>query len=373
VTPRLQIVTFTPVRKLLLLSLLCLALPGHAAEWIELQDGTKVDGKILSVTVDAVLIEVQTSPTIREEKSYPRTDVLKIQRASQDDFAFEEIAGLSVPATADNPSVYDAPLEKVRAFMKNYPYSKHMPQARELADSFESERTRVAAGEVKVDGAWTATGTAGPDRVELESRVQLAKMKEAADPASALSAFEILEKNGNTSSSYPESVSLALASIGKLRANLVRARADLERRTTEQKQGLQLASEDRRLQMEAGIAQEKAAVQAQVDRAKQAGTKWLPVLPDAKVLDDLGRLADTEEARLSKIDTETLSAGVAAAQEARRKLETGDLAGAKASLEQAEKLWSQHVVLASLKESLKKAETEAAQTAAAANSESKQP
>lgn len=361
------------MRKLLLLSLLCLPLDGRAAEWIELQNGTKVEGKILSVTAATVRIEVQKSPTIRGEQSYPRAEVAKIQRAGQDDMAFEEIAAISLPATADAPSVYDAPLEKVRAFMKNYAYSKHMPKARELAASLESERTQVAAGEVKVDGVWTAPGTAGPDRVELEGRVQLAKMKEAADPASALAAFEVLEKNSNTSSSYPESVKLALASIGKLRSDLLRARADLERRTTGQEQGLQLASPDRRLQMEAGIAQETAAVQAQVNRARQSGVKWLPILPDAGVLDDLGRLADAEEARLSQVDTASWSAGVTAAQEARRKMEAGDLAGARAGLEQAGKLWPQHVLLAPLGESLKKAETEAATAAAAAPSQPEQP
>jgi hypothetical protein len=188
-------------------------------------------------------------------------------------------------------------------------------------------------------------------------------MKQAGDPVSALTAFETLEKSGNASSSYPESVKFALSSIEKLRANVARTRADLARRTGEQQQGLQLASEDRRLQMEAGIAQEKAAVQAQIDRARQSGTKWLPVLPDDKVLDELGKLADSEEARLAKVDVQTLVSALDAAQEARGQIEAGKLEEAKASLARAEKLWSQHVLLASLKESLKKAEEEAARRA----------
>ncbi len=356
---------FCPVRKLLFLGLLCLPLATVLAESIELKDGSQVEGKILSVTPETVLIEVQTTPTIREEKSYPRADVVKIQRASQDDIAYEEIAAIALPATADDPSVYDAPLEKIRAFMKDYAYSKHMPQARQQAVDLEAERTRVATGGVKIDGSWIdgGTGAAGPDRVELESRVQLAKMKQAGDPVSALLVFETLEKSGNASSSYPESVKFALSSIEKLRANVARTRADLARRTGEQQQGLQLASEDRRLQMEAGIAQEKAAVQAQIDRARQSGTKWMPVLPDDKVLDDLDKLADSEEARLAKVDVQTLVSALDAAQEARGQIEAGKLEEAKASLARAEKLWSQHVLLASLKESLKKAEEEAARRA----------
>ena len=351
------------MRNLFFPLLLLIPLLAQGSEWIELKDGTKVEGKIISAGADTVTIEVQTSPTIREEKSYPRAEVAKVQRATQDDVAFEEIAAITVPATADDPAVYDAPLERVRSFMKSYAYSKHMPQARKLAASLESERTRVSAGEVKVDGQWISGAAAGPDKNELGGRIQLSKMKFASDPASVLMAFESLEKNHATSSAYPEAVKLARASIGKLRTELLRVRSDLERRTREQEQGLQLASADRRLQMERGIAEEKAAVQAQIDRAKQSGAKWLPLLPEAKVLDDMSKLADSEDARLAKVDVDNMNAAIASAAEAKKQIESGQFAEAKTSLETASKLWSQYVLLASLNESLKKAEKEAADKA----------
>lgn len=351
--------------KLLFFSLLCLPLTLFSAEWIELQDGTKIDGTILFVTTEAVLIEVQTSPTIREEKSYPRTEVVEIQRASEDDTAFAEVAAITVPATADSPEVYDALLEKkVRPFMQNYAYSKHMPEARRLAVLLESERARVAAGEVKVDGEWIGGDAAVSDKTELGGRVQLSQMKASADPLATMMAFEILEKGHNTSSAYPAAVTVARDTLQKLRGALARTRADLERRIREQEEGLPLASAERRLLIEQGIAQEKAAIQAQVDRAKQSGSKWLPVLTDAKVLDDLSKLVESEETRLEKIDVESLASGVAAAREAKEQLEAGQLDAAEQSLERAEKLWSQHVLLASLKESLKKAQAEAAIQAA---------
>ena len=351
------------MKKLLFLVLLWLPLTIYGSESIELQDGTTVEGRILSVTSETVTIEVQTSPTIRGEKSYPRAEVAKIRRSGQDDIAFEEIAQTAAPATVDDTSVYEVLLEPVQNFMRNYAYSKHMPQARQLVATLESERDRIAAGEVKVDGEWVPADASPSDRAELGGRVQLSKMKAATDPSAALAAFELLEKDHNTSSSYPEAVKVALASIEKLRAGLVRARTDLERRTREQEQGLQLASEDRRLQMEAGIAQEKAAMQAQIDRVKQSGGKWLPILPDAKVLGDQSKLADTEEARLAKIDTTKLSGAVETARTAKQQLEAGDLEGAKASLDEAQKLWSQYALLATLKESLKKAQEEAARRA----------
>lgn len=351
------------VQKLLFLSLVAVPLATLFAESIELQDGTKVEGKILSVTAESVLIEVQTSPTIREQKSYPRTDVARIERASQDDLAFAEVAVLAAPPTADNPAVCDPLIERVRTFMKNYPYSKHMPAARKLAATLESDRARLAAGEVKVDGGWSAETASPADRTELGGQVQLSKMKEAGDPAVALAAFDVLEKSHGTSSAYPDAVKLALVSIDKLRDKILRAGADLDRRTAEHTQGLQLASEDRRLQMEAGLAQEKAAVQAQVDRAKQSGVKWLPLLPDSKVLADLSALADSEQARISQIDVQKMTDAVEAARAAKQHLESGDLEGAKARLDDVQRLWPQYVLLAPLQESLKKAQDEAAKQA----------
>lgn len=351
------------MRKLLLVSLLCLPRAAYGTESIELQDGTKIEGRILSVTSETVRIEVQASPSIRGEQSYPRAEVAKIHRAGRDDIAFEEVAQITAPATADDPAVYDVLLEPVRLFMRNYAYSKHMPQARQLLATLEGERARVAAGEVKVDGAWAPADQSPTDRAELEGRVQLAKMKAAGDPVSVLAAFAELEKTSNTSSSYPEAVKAALSTIEKLRADITRVRTELERRAREQEQGLQLASEDRRLQMQAGIAQEKAAIQAQIDRVRQNGGRWLPVLPDDNVLGELSKLAETEEARLAGIDTAGMSGAVAAARTAREQLAAGDLEGAKANLDEAQKLWSQHVLLASLQDSLKKAQDEAARQA----------
>ncbi len=344
----------------------------RAADWVELKDGTRVEGQISVVTPEAIVMEVQTTPSIREEQSIPRSDIARFQRSSLDDMAFADVAALVVPATADGPEVHDALLERqVRPFMQNYPYSKHMPAARRLAKELEDERDRLAAGEVKIDGAWITAGEWSAAKPELGGRLQLSKMKNAGDPVTALAAFEVLEKEFSGSSAFPAAVAGALETLGSLRMAITRARGDLARRERERAEGLGLASVDRRAIIERGLEQEKAAIAAQVARAKQAGSKWPPVVEDTKVLDDLAKLADAEQTRLEKIDVETMNSALVAAQRAAQEIESGEWEAAKASLGTAEKLWSQHVLLASLRESLKKAESGAAQTAAAEAAEKK--
>lgn len=352
------------VLRFLVIVMLCLVAVVRA-DWIELKDGTRIEGPILSVTEQHVSIEVQVTPTIRDEKRYPRSEVAKIQRASEDDVAFAEIAARQIPATADSTEAYDEMLKSVRVFMQNYGYSKHLPAARKLAVQLEEERNKLAAGDVKISGQWFSAESFATNRGELGGQLQLAKMNQAVEPSSALSAFEVLEKQYGTSSSYPAAVRLALIKINELRASLTRARADLERRQREQAEGLQLASIDRRAVMEKGIEQERASVKARYEKLKQSGAKWMPLLPDAKILEEVSKTADAESARLSKIDVDSMAAAVAATERARREINDGKLEEAKASLAEAEKLWPQHAGLNSVRESLKKAEATTPQTQSA--------
>jgi len=348
------------VVRLLLLPLLFFLLPELRADFIELKDGTRVEGEITAVTADQIMMQVQTSPTIRDEKSYPRSEVVRFQRATVDDIAFAEIAGLQVPVTADRVEVYDFLLQqKVQPFMKNYGYSKHMPAARRLAQQLEGERQRVAGGEIKIEGEWIAAADYAANRPEISARLQLANLKSSVDPASALLVFEVFEKEHGTSPAYPSAVRLARTQIEALRPAITKIRTEMERRKREQTEGLQLASEDKRLLIQQGIDQERSLLAAQVAKARQAGTKWLPLLPDEQLLADLTRTADTEGLRLKQVDVDKFDSAVAAVGQAKQELAAGQLDQAKTSLARAEQLWPQNMQLLPLRESLTKAQAAA--------------
>lgn len=329
------------------------------ADWIELKDGTRIEGTIASVTASAIVIEVQSTPTIREEKSFPRADIAKFQRATQDDLAFAEVTATPPPATADNPAAYEELSKNVARFIANYPYSKHLAAARKLAADLEAEKARIAAGDVKIDGAWIAAGDWKTDTGEQAGRLQLSKMKQAADPAAALAVFEVIERSGNTTSAYPEAVRLAREQVAALKTRVTRMRTELARRRQQQTEGLALASEDRRIQLQAGIDQEKAANLAKIESARKSGSKWPPLVAEESLFDELDRLADSERTRLAAIDVETLETALAAAREARKRLDAGDVPGARESFDQAKRLWAQYTGLTALETDLKKAETAA--------------
>jgi hypothetical protein len=355
------------VVRLLFSAILFIALSEVRADFIELKNGTRIEGTITSVAPDQIRMEVQTTPTIRDEKSYPRSEIARYQQATMDDMAFAEIADLQVPATAERVEIYDVLLQqKIQPFMKNYGYSKHMPAARKLSQQLEAERQRVAGGEVKIEGEWISAADYAANRPAISARLQMANLKSAPDPASALIAFEVFEKQHASTPAYPAAVRLARTQIEALRLAIMKTKTEMERRKREQAEGLQLASEDRRLLIQRGIDQERTVLTAQVAKARQAGTKWLPLLPDEQVLADLSKTADSEGLRLQQLDVDKLDAAVAVIDQARKEMDLGQLDQAKASLARAEQLWPQSSQLAPLRESLKKAQTQAAATPAPA-------
>lgn len=347
-------VYFSIVQKILLLSLVCLPLATLRAESIELQDGTKVEGKILSVTPESVVVEVRPTPGIVEEKTFARTEVKRIKRTSPDDLAFEKLREAGLPNTADKPEVYEKFLEsEVRPFLREFAYSKHVPTVRKMAAEAEAEQARVVAGEVKIDGAWVPAGADAARDPEIRARLQLSKMRQATQPGAALVAFEILEKEGRNTSSYPEAVGFARAKLAELQTLVDRQRTDTQRREKEQAQGLELASIDQRLIIQRGIDQERAAVKSRIEATKKTGSKWKDPLPDVAYLNELEKNIKAEQDRLAKIDIDGMTSAVSAAQKAREEIAAGDSAAASGSIEEAARLWPQYVVLASLRESLK--------------------
>ena len=106
-------------------------------------------------------------------------------------------------------------------------------------------------------------------------------------------------------------------------------------------------------------------MQARIETTKKAASKWHEPLPNLPFLAELEKAVRGENDRLSKIDLTKMDSALVAAQRAKQEIDSGDLVAAQASLDEAQKLWSQHVLLASLKESLKKAQAEAAAQAEA--------
>lgn len=336
-----------------------------AADRIVLVDSSIEQGTIVKESDGSVTITTETAPGsgIYADKEIPRAMIEKIESQDDEAEAFGKLKALELPETSDDTALYDELVQKkIAPFLNRYPEGRFTSEVTTLRDKVLAERGRIAGGEVKIAGTWMARENVEND-LEAKGQLSFSNMRRAGSAVESMTAFEILEKKCASSSSFPAAVELAKRKLVEVSAEISRAKMDLDRKLREREQGLQLASVDSRRIMERGIIEEDNAVKAAVERARQTGQRWLPLLPDAKTLDQLSKLADSEKARLARIDTAKLSGAVEAARTAKQQLEARDLEGAKASLEEATKLWPRYGLLASLKESLKKAQEEAARRA----------
>jgi len=334
------------------------------ADWIELKNGQRLEGTITSVTAERIVINAKTSmPGITDQKNVLRSEVANFDKTamteestpSLDGIAFSRMAKELPPMTADSAAVYDDALQTcIQRFFEEFPKSNYASKVRQLEEQLKTEKEKIEAGEIKADGQWISAQDAAANPAETKGRLQLGFIKQAAQSINALGLFEKMEKQSSGSSAYPEAVEIARLRIADLQKEIPIAQARLRQHQAEQKQGLTLAREDNRALIQKGITQEQEAIKARLDTVKQSGVKWIPLLPDEKALTELSATAAAEGARLAKLDTAAMKAGIAAAKRAEDKVAAGEGEAAKASLAEAQKLWPTYAQLATIKQAVEK-------------------
>lgn len=341
--------------------LLLSAAAGARADWVELTNGTRVEGTIVSVSGKEIAIEAQTSPTIKEVRNIPRGEVAKFEKATADDVAFLEVQGIKIPATARSAAFYDDMLtNKVQPFMKSYAYSKHMPEARKLAEQLQKERDRLAAGDAKIEGVWV-TAQELQTQPDTAARLALAEMTLVeADPVTALTAFDAFEKKYNTSAVYPDAIRKALAYLSTLRSAISARTSQLQRQAEEQKSNSAKARPEDKAKLDQAARAEADAIRAQAQQARATGAKWIPLVDDVLFLNEQQQKAQNEEARLNGLNPDNLASGVNAANRAKTELAAGNLETAQTAIDEAARSFPQYQPLNELRTKILQARATAA-------------
>lgn len=303
-----------------------------SADTIELKNGTTLEGNIITDGPDAVVIEYKVTPTIKDQKTIQKEDIVKMTSVSEDEKAYKELGNLTPPATALDTSFYDPLVDRrIPEFITAYRYSKHVPELREVSANLEKERNRIRQGDRKVEGVWITAVEIQKDPVESQSRIRLAEIKvrsSAKDYVGALQSYELLEKNGTNSKVLPEAIGLALTNIAMLQQDLAVAQATFP--ALAQQTILKLGGNpakptdpitlfvmqgstnlpavsansssvgaDEIAAVKASIVRDVIAAKAAQKKAELDGSKFFPIYPSLKeMMDALQKLAVAEKDRL---------------------------------------------------------------------------
>ncbi|RYD40444.1 MAG: hypothetical protein EOP85_14240, partial [Verrucomicrobiaceae bacterium] len=133
------------------LSLLAFPLTA-VADTFTLKDGSTIEAKVLKEDSESYFLEVQVTKSIRDERTVPKADVVKVVRERPDLKAFEAIKGIVPTPDLTSEADYIAKISSVEKFLKAYPMSTSAKDAKVILETLKKEVNEIAAGGVKIDG-----------------------------------------------------------------------------------------------------------------------------------------------------------------------------------------------------------------------------
>jgi hypothetical protein len=318
------------------------------ADIITLKDGTSVKGDILNQGPAEVVIEYFVTPTIKDQKTIPRDQIVKIDSIPKDDKAFVDLGDLSSPPTVLDTSYYDLLVDsKIPGFLARYPYSRHISELRDDLRLLEEERSRVRKGDRKLNGAWISSTQIQNDPYGFGSMIKFSEMKELAaknDPVGALRCYEAIEKNYPGSLVMPDAVELALVQIGLLQGTLNSAKANFPIIDKSRQVAIAQAPADQAKQLRESIDRENVAAKGSIAAATADGTKFFPVFQNNKdALDALQAVVTSENARILQLQSLTMREGIKASGKCVELLAAGKIKEAQDQLALSNKLWPANI------------------------------
>jgi len=342
------------------------------ADTLILKDGREIKGEILSEAPDSITIEYYVTPTIKDQKSFSRGEILSILAIPADEKAFQAIGSLATPHMVLDTSFYDLLIDKkIPEFLGRYRYSKHLSELREDLHSLEEERSRVRRGDRRIDGVWITASQIAADPYQSGARIKFTEMKELAatnETVGALQAYELLEKEFPGSAVLPDAILLAQGQIEQLQEKLNIAKTNFEIIDKRRQKALALALADQAKEIRDALEKEKVSAKEALNAATADGSRFFPIFQNTKEsMESLQTLITAEKTRIAALQKIPMREGMDAAKKCARFVSDGKLRDAQDALAQSQTLWPANIDNTRLKQQVDDlAQSQAAQAAAAA-------
>ncbi len=284
-----------------------LAVPASADTFV-LTDGTKLEGRILSDEGDTYLLEVQVTPTIKDERRVPKAEVERIVAERLDEKAFEEISDLTPTPDLLTSEEYERRIRLAKQFLDAHPRSSRAKEVQKMVETLEKEAAAVEAGGMKLNGQIVDAREYRSNAFELDARAIEAKIREHVSNRQWLPALRLFEEftaDFKSSAAYQDLLPVIRKVIDQHETAASRMLSDFQSRMDERKVGLDRMSAAERPITEAALAERDAALEARYQEERSSRAKWVTPHPDHKrSLEDTVRAAQQEARRLDSQRTQ---------------------------------------------------------------------
>ena len=282
--------------------LLALTLPATADTFV-LKDGSKLEGVILRQDATTYTLEVKITKSIKDERVVTKANVVTIERADPGQVSFAALRQLTPTPDVLTAEEYAHMIRAVEKFLRTYPTSTHVTEAKACLSTLKTEANEVLAGGIKLNGKIVPSEQCAANRYEIDAQVLKAKILKQVHELNTLQAlrlFSDLDKDFRNTTTYTEFVPQIQQLVASYLAETEQAVATLEARIKARNLGLERMSTMGHRDTENAIAQENSALEARFKKESEAKIGWVTTHPFFKPsLDATVAFAKAELARLA--------------------------------------------------------------------------
>jgi tetratricopeptide (TPR) repeat protein len=324
----------------------CLLCAGQLwADTIKLKSGEIISGTIKDETPTEVTIEIQLSASITDERVVEKSDITDMQKEQPDEVLYKQLIAVQPnPQSSYSSDAYSQILARLSAFEVQYPSSSYLPEIKQLAATFQDEKNRVDAGEIKFLGAWLSKDEAARRSGQINAQALYGQMEQQAsggDLVGAMQTYDNIERTYPSTRAYPAAVELALRVLAALKQDMTNREQAIAADEAQLKATLAATAEPMRTQMAQAAQAEQDQDALVVAQAVKSGAIWTPLIPRSRVsIDTLQKVAQSEYSHISSIQLAAMEQSISKVDAARDAMSIGNLNQAGDLLQQASQLWS---------------------------------
>jgi hypothetical protein len=274
------------------------------ADTFTLKDGTVLEGKIIPpLQADVYVIEYQVTRSIKDKKTVPKKDVVKIVTEKPDEKAFEAIAKLKDTPDLLTAEDYKQRMQVVKTFITKFPKSTKLKEAEDILKKLTAESADVEAGGRKVQGMMIKAAEYRANCFDLDARVLDSKIRNAAKNSqwlTALRAFAELDKDFQTAVCYREVLPTVVKALQAFRTQVSASLSTYDARMEKQAADLEKMAQGDRENTKSALAEEAAELEKRYQLEKSSQQAWVtPHANHKQSLEDDSSLAESELQRLA--------------------------------------------------------------------------
>jgi hypothetical protein len=288
--------------------LTCVCFAGFAqADIVVLKDGKRLEGSITAENPQAIHMRYKLTPKIWDDKDIPRTEIAEIIKQKPEELELIELKKLFPIRDLMTAEKYEQLIQdRLRPFVNRYPGTKEAAEAEKLIEEALTEKEKVVAGGIKMEGKWLTPDEAKAAQLNIKAyglRAAMLEKEAAKDYPAALKEFDQFNsREGLASVYYPKAVEEALAILTKFDAQVEQMIKDQPALQKMRDEGINKLIEPDRSRTKSAIGREWEQWKTTYDLERKTSKWFTPYKYDLASLKALSQAIATEKSRLAGIN-----------------------------------------------------------------------